>query len=175
MSSAAAYRCAVYYISLKIYLSVVTLQQWSCLSRNRSIQNYIFIPWEGMDRLSAWFTHANYLFLRGNSCGGIWNSRFVEVRLSTGYGTMISNQRASTLVHANTHASRVRGAYSSMIARWSATLPFERERKYKNIEPNLFQYPTYWERFHYSLPGSISIECRAIPSLIEWSSNIFKY
>ncbi|KYN09865.1 hypothetical protein ALC57_17988 [Trachymyrmex cornetzi] len=41
---------------------------------------------------------------RGNSCGGIRNSRFVEVRLSTRYGTMISNQRTSTLVHADTHA-----------------------------------------------------------------------
>ncbi|KYQ59553.1 hypothetical protein ALC60_01538, partial [Trachymyrmex zeteki] len=41
---------------------------------------------------------------RGNSCGGIRNSRFVEVRLSTRYGTMISNQRTSMLVHADTHA-----------------------------------------------------------------------
>ncbi|KYM87849.1 hypothetical protein ALC53_03284 [Atta colombica] len=40
---------------------------------------------------------------RGNSCSGIRNSRFVEVRLSTRYGTMISNQRTSTLVHADTH------------------------------------------------------------------------
>lgn len=69
----------------------------------------------------------------GNSCDSIRNSRFVEARLSTRYGTIISNQRA-LLVRVNTSASRVRGSYSSMIARWSATVQLSRFDESENTK-----------------------------------------
>lgn len=105
-----------------------------------------------------------------------WHTKF-EVRRDSIVDRVWHNDSESMFVHACTHVRWdehcVRGAYSSMIARWSATistLPFVRERKYKNIEPDLFQCPIYWERrFHYLLPISIPIESRTISSLIEWS------
>jgi len=114
-------------VSVRWLLRRNNMRRWDIgfVYRIDVVGNDIFVLWEGSTFCPIHPRESSVS--RGNSCSGIRNSRFVEVRLSTRYGTMISNQRTSTLVHADTHTGLSCAwslfKYDCSLIRYRTTLP----------------------------------------------------